>query len=1009
MFMNYFFKNLRVRFILLLLFFLISPTLLMAQEEKIELKGTVYDDTNMPLPGASILEEGTTKGVTTDFDGNFKITVSNKKSVLIISYLGFSTKRISVENFTSKIKLSASQNSLDEIVIVGYGQIKAKDLTGAVAVVKLDDIEDQAVSNIGDAIQGRSAGVQVITSGQPGSNPVFRIRGMGTIGNNDPLVVVDGMPLNGGLNQVNMNDIESLQILKDASSTAIYGSQGANGVVIITTKKGKIGKSTLSFEVVSGVSQATDVINVLSASDYATLNNEILINGGIAPNPDFQNPQSLGKGTDWLAPLLNTGFLNNYTVSYSAGNEKTKIYTSLNYFDQKGIVLNTDYKRYIFQLNTETEVTDKLKFGNNFKINNDIKEQGDYNIRNSILSLPTQSIYKDDGTFSGPIGQPIYNGDIENPIGKATIVDSSTTGYNIQGTIFGEVELYEGLKFKSLFGLEANFWKNRSWTPSYAWDSDVQLNASLSEGSNQSITWLWDNTLTYDKTFDNDLKLNALIGTSAQENKFEYISGSVRNFPSENTQTLNNGIDQPTLNGSGSEWSLFSYFARVNVNFQDRFYATGTIRRDGSSKFGKGNKYGTFPSGSLAWRISNESFFDSKIIDDLKIRTGFGITGNQNIGSYSFASSYNTYAYNFNNTFVSAAIPTVLPNSNVKWESQEQYNIGIDASLFDSRINVTLDAYLKYTKDMLVPQAVPVTSGYSDVYVPYINAGEIANKGFEVAISSKNIDTDKFKWSSDLVFSLNDNEVLNINSDVPLVTGGIGLNYNLSRIQKGYPVNVFYGFVQDGIFQTQSEVDNHAVQVQGTSSINSTSPGDIRYKDLNSDGLITDADRTFLGNPTPNFIYSLNNTFTIGDFSLNIFLQGVHGNEIFNANRLFTENMAITTNQQSSVLNRWTGSETSNTVPRAIYGDPNNNSRTSSRYIEDGSYLRIKSASLNFNIPKEIFSKSFFDYAKIYLTVQNLYTFTNYTGFDPEVSANGIDNNLYPLTRTVSLGLNVGF
>ncbi len=1009
MFMNYFFKNLRVRFILLLLFFLISPTLLMAQEEKIELKGTVYDDTNMPLPGASILEEGTTKGVTTDFDGNFKITVSNKKSVLIISYLGFSTKRISVENFTSKIKLSASQNSLDEIVIVGYGQIKAKDLTGAVAVVKLDDIEDQAVSNIGDAIQGRSAGVQVITSGQPGSNPVFRIRGMGTIGNNDPLVVVDGMPLNGGLNQVNMNDIESLQILKDASSTAIYGSQGANGVVIITTKKGKIGKSTLSFEVVSGVSQATDVINVLSASDYATLNNEILINGGIAPNPDFQNPQSLGKGTDWLAPLLNTGFLNNYTVSYSAGNEKTKIYTSLNYFDQKGIVLNTDYKRYIFQLNTETEVTDKLKFGNNFKINNDIKEQGDYNIRNSILSLPTQSIYKDDGTFSGPIGQPIYNGDIENPIGKATIVDSSTTGYNIQGTIFGEVELYEGLKFKSLFGLEANFWKNRSWTPSYAWDSDVQLNASLSEGSNQSITWLWDNTLTYDKTFDNDLKLNALIGTSAQENKFEYISGSVRNFPSENTQTLNNGIDQPTLNGSGSEWSLFSYFARVNVNFQDRFYATGTIRRDGSSKFGKGNKYGTFPSGSLAWRISNESFFDSKIIDDLKIRTGFGITGNQNIGSYSFASSYNTYAYNFNNTFVSAAIPTVLPNSNVKWESQEQYNIGIDASLFDSRINVTLDAYLKYTKDMLVPQAVPVTSGYSDVYVPYINAGEIANKGFEVAISSKNIDTDKFKWSSDLVFSLNDNEVLNINSDVPLVTGGIGLNYNLSRIQKGYPVNVFYGFVQDGIFQTQSEVDNHAVQVQGTSSINSTSPGDIRYKDLNSDGLITDADRTFLGNPTPNFIYSLNNTFTIGDFSLNIFLQGVHGNEIFNANRLFTENMAITTNQQSSVLNRWTGSETSNTVPRAIYGDPNNNSRTSSRYIEDGSYLRIKSASLNFNIPKEIFSKSFFDYAKIYLTGQNLYTFTNYTGFDPEVSANGIDNNLYPLTRTVSLGLNVGF
>lgn len=1007
--MNYVFKNTRVKFILLLFILLFSPTLVMAQEEKIELNGTVYDDTNTPLLGVSILEEGTTNGVTTDFDGNFSITVSNKESVIIISYIGFVTNRIKVENFTSEIKLSPSLNALDEVVIVGYGEVRTKDLTGAVAIVKIDDIEDQAVSNIGDAMQGRSAGVQVITNGQPGSNPVFRIRGIGTIGNNDPLVVVDGMPLNGGLNQVNMNDIESLQVLKDASSTAIYGSQGANGVVIISTKRGKAGKSSLSFDFVSGISQATDVINVLSASEYGTLNNEILTNGGISPNPELSNPEELGKGTDWLDALLNNGFLNSYTFSYSGGNEKTKVYTSLNYFDQTGVVINTSYKRYIFQLNTETKITDKLKFGNNLKINNDVKEQGQYNIQNTILSLPTQPIYRNNGIFSGPLGQPIYNGDIENPIGKATIVDGSTKGYNMQGTIFGEINIFKGLKFKSLFGLEANFWKDRTWTPSYAWDSDVQLNASLYEGSNQSITWLWDNTLTYDKTFNNGFKLNALIGTSAQENSFEYINGSVKNFPSENTQTLNNGIDQPTLNGSGSEWSLFSYFARANVNFKDRLYLTGTIRRDGSSRFGQGNKYGTFPSGSLAWRISNESFFKSEIIDDIKIRAGFGITGNQNIGNYSFASSYNTYAYNFNNNFVSAAIPTVLPNSNVKWESQEQYNIGIDGSLLNTRIEITLDAYLKYTKDMLVPQSVPITSGYSDIYVPYINAGEIKNKGFEVSISSKNIDKEKFKWSSDLVFSFNDNEVLNINSDVPLITGGIGLNYNLARIQKGYPVNVFYGFEQDGIFQTQAEVDNHAIQVPGTSSTNSTSPGDIRYKDLNSDGLITDADRTFIGNPNPDFIYSFNNTFVLGEFSLNIFLQGVYGNDIFNANRLFTENMAITTNQQTSVLNRWTGPGTSNTLPRAIYGDPNNNSRTSSRYIEDGSYLRIKNVSVNYNIPKEIFSNSFFDYTKIYLTGQNLFTFTNYTGFDPEVSADGIDNNLYPLTRTISLGVNVGF
>lgn len=999
----------REKFTLMLLIFLIAPLFLLAQENKIKLTGKVVDETETPLPGASVLEQGTNNGTTTDFNGNFEIFVKNSKSVLVINYLGYLTKSVSAETQTIFVKLMPNLTSLEEVVVIGYGQVKAKDLTGSISSVNVEKLTGQPVANVGDAIQGRAAGVQVVTSGKPGDNPSFRIRGTGTIGNNEPLIVVDGMPLNGPLNQVNMNDIASLQVLKDASSTAIYGSRGANGVIIISTKKGKDGKATITYDTYTGFSEATNMLKVLNASEFAQLHNEMLSNGGMTPNPDFSNPDTLGKGTDWLNPFFNSAMTNSHTLSYSKGSEKSTVYTSLNLFDQEGIVLNTDYKRYIFQFNSDTKISDKIKFGNNLKLNHDIKSQGEYNIRNTILSLPTQPIYRENGNYSGPLGQPIYSGDVVNPIGKATIVDDVTKGYNIQGTVFGELSLLKNLTFKTVFGLEANFWKNRIWVPSYKWDAHFQQNAFLSESANQSITTLWDNTLTYKKAFENGINFNALIGTSAQEHNFEYIRGSIQNFPSEQTQTLNNGLDQVTLDGSGLEWALFSYFARANFDYKSKYYLTATVRRDGSSRFGANNKYGTFPSGSLAWRVSDEEFFKLKFVNDLKLRAGFGVTGNQEIGNYSFASSYNTNAYNFNGNFVSAAVPTVLPNSNVKWESQEQFNIGFDASLINNRIKLVVDAYIKNTKDMLVPQSVPVTSGYSDIFVPYINAGEIQNKGIEIMVNSKNIDKENFSWDTDFVFSYNKNEVIDINGDTPLIRGGIGLNYNLSRIQKGYPTDVFYGFVHDGIFQTQTEVDNHAVQVPGTSPSNSTSPGDIRYKDLNSDGLITDADRTFIGDPNPDFTFSLNNTLALGDFSLNVYLQGVYGNEIFNANRIFTEGMSITTNQINTVLERWTAPGTSNFVPRAVFGDPNNNSRASSRYIEDGSYLRVKNVTLTYNIPKEFFASKLFDYSRLYITGQNLLTLTNYTGLDPEVSIGGIDNNLYPSTKTISIGLNLGF
>lgn len=974
------------------------------------ISGQIKDELHMPLLGATVLEKDTTNGVTTDFDGNFQITVSDSNSIIVISYVGYQTQEIKAQRQALIINLLPDIASLDEVVIIGYGESKQRDLTGSVSSVSLDDIGDQPSSNIGDAIQGRAAGVTVITSGQPGNNPTFRIRGTGTIGNNDPLIVVDGMPLNGGLNQVNMKDVASFQVLKDASATAIYGARGSNGVIIISTKRGKKGKGTLDIDIFTSFQQATNVIDVLNAEQFATLSNEMLVNGGFAPNPNFSNPSSFGEGTDWLDAFFTTGKQSNITLSYSQGSEKTNLFTSLNVFDQDGIIINSEYTRYIMQFNSDSEINEHIKFGNSLKLNYDIKKNGDNNIQNAILSLPTQPIYRENGNYSGSIGQPIYSGDVENPIGKSNIVENSIKGYNLQGNVYGELGLLKYFKFKTLLGIEANFWDTRTWSPSYSWDSDVAPNAYLSESSNKSLTLVWDNTLTFNKEYDNGSSITGVIGTSAQENQFRFISGSVQGFPSESTQTLNNGLLQPTINGSGSEWSIFSYFARGQFDYKNKYYLTATIRRDGSSRFGDGNKYGTFPSASAAWRISEEAFLQpSKTINDLKLRVGYGITGNQNIGNYSFASAYNTNLYNFNGVFVNAAVPTVLPNSNVKWESQKQFNVGVDATLFNRFADITVDGYVKNTEDMLVPQTVPVTSGYSDIYVPFINAGKIRNTGVEVVLTTHNIHRNDFKWSTDVVFAYNKNEVIDINSDTPLTTGSIGLNYTLGRIQPGQPINVFYGFVQDGIFQTQEEVNNHAVQVPGNDPATSTSPGDIRFKDLNSDGVINDDDRTFIGNPNPKVTYSLNNTFSLGDFDLSVFFQGVYGNDIFNANRLYTENMSVTTNQSTAVLDRWTGPGTSNSIPRAVFGDPNNNNRQSTRYIEDGSYLRLKNVNISYTLPVEKFKNTFFNSVRVYVSGQNLFTITDYSGFDPEVGPNGIDNNIYPITRTFTLGATLGF
>ena len=980
------------------------------QSELIAVKGTVTDENGEPVPGVTVIIKGTNQGTATDVSGTYHLDQVPVNSTLVFSFVGLKTKEEAVNGrATVNVTLERETIGLEEIVAVGYGSQRKRDLTGSIVSVSTDDLESLPFPGIGDAMQGRAAGVHIISNGTPGNDPTFRIRGSGTINDNNPLLVIDGVPTQSGLNQLNMDDVESVQVLKDASATAIYGSRGANGVVIITTKSGEAGKGRINFNAYYGVQEATSMVEVLDAAQFAALHNEMMENAGMVKNPAFSDPSSMGVGTDWVGTLFQTSPIQNYSLSYSGGNEKTTYYVSGNYFNQEGIVMNTGFKRYTFKVNSETQLFKKVRFGNMLSLNHDDKYSGSYSILDALRALPTQQIYNQDGTYAGPVGIPSWAGDIVNPIGKATINENTTLGYNFLGSFFGEIELLDGLVFRSQGGLKANFWHNRSWAPKYNFEPTPQELSYLGESFNRSITWNWDNTLTYNKTLDDLHRLTILAGTSAQENKFNFISGSIQEFASDLTQQLDNGLSQKEVGGNGNSWSLMSYMGRVNYSFADKYLVTATIRRDGSSRFGVNNKWGIFPSGSVAWRISEENFMQpSTLFDDLKLRAGYGVTGNQEIGNYSFASALSTIKYNFNNNLVNAVVPIVMPNPNVQWESQKQANIGFDATLFDQRITLTFDIYQKNTADMLVPMAVPITTGYSDIEVPFINAGEVVNKGLEISVTSRNF-TGEFKWETDFNISFNQNEVKSLNDTIPLARGSVGFNQQIARIEAGQPMDVFYGFVTDGLFQTQAEVDMHALQVPGDDVYNRTSAGDIRYLDLNSDGIIDDDDRTYIGNPNPDFIFALNNRLAYKGFDLTIFLQGVYGNDIYNANRIWNEGMAVAQNQNISVVNRWTGEGTSNSMPRAVFNDPNKNIRPSNRFVEDGSYLRVKNVTLGYTFPGELSRKLKIESARIYVTAANLMTFTSYSGFDPEVGANGIDLNTYPVTKTVSMGVNINF
>lgn len=972
--------------------------------------GNVTNERGEIIAGVTITEKGKNNSVVSDETGRFTIRMENDKAILVLSSIGYETIEWDVstaENPT--IVLKEKLKGLEDVVVVGYGSQKRKDLTGSVSSIGGKDLESLPVPDLGAALQGKAAGVQVISSGAPGSNVSFRIRGVGTINNSDPLLVVDGVPTDIPLNTLSQDDISNIEILKDASAAAIYGSRGANGVIIITTKKGISPRNKLEFQMFAGTQKAAKIVKMLDASQFASLHNEMMANNNQTQNPAYADPESLGKGTDWLGELFNPAPIQNYSLAYSGGSSKSNYYVSGSILNQDGIVLNTGYKRYTIQFNSSSKLFDWLKFGNNLTLNTDIKQSGSYDIRNTMAALPVQSILKADGTYSGPVGQSSWVGDILNPIGKARVNDNTINGYTILGNIYAEVNLLKGLTFKTTAGVQALFYNSRNWAPKYNWEPIPQPESYLFEQYNKSLTWLWDNYFTYNANLDEKNQITFLAGSSAQNNRYDYMNGSIQNFASSTTQQLNNGSSQPTIGGSASEWALLSFIGRINYSYAGKYLMTATIRRDGSSKFGSENRWGWFPSGSVAWRMSDENFIkDISWVNELKIRAGYGVTGNQNIGNYSFASVLQTVQYNFNGQSVNAIVPLGIPNPNVRWEQVEQTNLGVDASLFNGRMGITFDAYLKNTNNMLVPMAVPISTGYSDIFVPSINAGKVENKGVELTVNTENIQG-KFEWNTSFNVSYNQNKVISLNDSVPMYTGSIGLNQNLSIQSAGYPVNEFYGFVTNGIFQNVKEVQGYAVQVPGADPFNRTSPGDIKFLDLNNDGVIDDMDRTYIGDPNPSFLFAMNNQFSYAGFDLSIFLQGIFGNRIFNANRIYQEGMAVAQNQTTAVLNRWIGEGTNNSMPRAIFNDPNKNTRISNRFIEDGSYLKIKNITLGYMLSNRWIEKVKMSSARIYISCQNLVTFTKYTGFDPEVPGNGIDFNVYPVTRTISAGVNLTF
>lgn len=980
--------------------------------------GKVMDEKGESLPGVSVLLKDTKIGTTTDSEGVFSLNIPGQNGVLIFSVIGSVSQEVVINGpVTLTIKLLTDSKALDGVIVVGYGTQRKSDLTGSISSISESEIKKVPIASVGQALQGRAAGVQVTqTSQKPGGSVSVRIRGGNSLqGGNEPLYVIDGFPVyNESGPSINPNDIASIEILKDASATSIYGSRGANGVVLITTKRGKAGKSTINFESYYGMQQVRKTLPLLNAREYATLFNEAYTNDGRPAVFRQSYIDSLGEGTNWQNEVFRSAPVQNYQLSFTGGSDKTQYSISANYFNQAGIVINSDFKRASFRINLDTKITDKFKIGTNLSLTSgnenevltDVQGGRAGSVINAALVInPILPVYNPDGSYVLENDRGTIVG---NPVASAKEIKNNNRTLRLLGNVLGEYAFTRDLTGRVSLGTNIN----NVETDYYASRNSV-LGASqngvgrISNARNEQ--WLNENTLTYNKRLTDKHKLNILLGFTMQGAKNSNFSASAQNFANDILADNNLGAaSQANFPASGANsWGLLSYLTRVNYNFSEKYLLTATARVDGSSRFGEDNKYGFFPSASFAWRIIEEDFLkNNTFLSDLKLRTSYGITGNQEISQYQSLAALNASGYVFNNSRVVGYNISRFANPNLKWETTGQFDVGLDIGFLQNRITLTTDFYYKKTKDLLLNVTLPWTSGFVQTLE---NLGQVENKGVELAIHSENL-TGAFSWNTNFNISANRNKVINLGSIQEFFPAGnidaLLKITNMGIVRVGEPLGQFYGLLADGIFQNQREVD---VSAQKTAK-----PGDRRYVDLNNDGVINGNDRSIVGNAQPKFIGGITNTFSYKGVELSVFLQGVYGNDILNINRFELEQLNGFTNTSKNTLNRWTPTNPSTTIPRASLSGSAYN--LSNIQVEDGSYLRAKSISIAYNLPAAISNKANLKNAKIYVSALNLFTITNYSGYDPEVSRFGQNNLLqgadygsYPGMKSIMVGLNLGF
>ncbi|WP_157887072.1 SusC/RagA family TonB-linked outer membrane protein [Hymenobacter sp. PAMC 26628] len=1054
----------------------------MAQTRTIS--GRVIDQTNGGgLPGVTVLLKGTTTGVSTNADGGFTLGVPASGGTLTFSSVGFVTQDQPIgSSAVMSVAMATDTKQLNEIVVMGYGtQQNRREVKGAVSTVNSADYKDQPIIGVDQALQGRAAGVQVTqSSGTPGGGISVRVRGAASIGaSNEPLYVVDGLPvitgsttqvgaggqLTNGLNDLNPNDIESIEVLKDAASAAIYGSRGSNGVVLITTKRGKSGKARVDLDYYTGAqsvwkrpqvlngAQQTQLFLDAAAGAYpanaagnyptdfgppnaryvfrsnadlaayiygpgdATVVNglaQYVDAGPIRPLSQFQNPTT-STSTDWTKEVLRTAPISNYGLTFSGGSDASRYRLALNYFDQQGTFIGSGYTRGSARLSVDNKLSEKIRMGVSIGLSQSVNNR--INNDNNIYGvLTTARLYPSDLPIYNADGTYYKNGSLENPVAAGKEPYFKSTNSRLIGSQYTEFELIKNLKYRATFGIDYTYGRDDVFLSTLT-NAGAAVRGDATAATIQNLNYNHISSLNYNKTFGTDHSLSALAVAEYQRNSESDIFTEVTGFPSNAIRELSAGATKTNATSSSTGRALFGVLAKVDYAYKGRYLLGASVRRDQSSTFGADNQVGYFPAVSAGWRVIEEGFLkDQTTLSELKLRGSYGETGNQALGDFS---SRGLISPGRNYLDQGGLSLSQLANPNLKWERTRQTNIGVDFGLFQNRLYVSADVYQRKTDALLLAQNLPSDTGFLSYSA---NVGNIENKGLEFALTTINFRNEGtgFNWETNFNISFNRNLVTLLSDPNPL---GIATGF-ASRLIVGQPLGAFYGYRVDHIFQTQEEINAlNAASTTGAYQSPSTRPGDIKFKDLNGDGRITAADQEIMGNAQPKYYGGITNTFRFMNFDLSAFLQYNVGNKVYNNPRAYTQGMSSVYGQDVAVLNRWTPTNTDTDMPRAVYNDPNNNARTSDRFLEDGSYLRLKSLTLGYSLPSALATRAHLRTVRIYVQSQNLVTFTKYTGLDPEVStANtvsatnnsgntvlGTDFFTYPQARTITGGVTLGF